>query len=122
MTPVIVHETHQVNADGQILGRLATQIANLLRGKNKVGFTLHQDHGDFVVVSNSQKIAVTGKKLTDKIYYRHSTYPGSLKEKTLEKMLATKPEQVIYLAVKNMLPNNRLRQLWLKRLTFETLK
>lgn len=115
----ITREIHHINAEGRILGRLATEIANLLRGKNKVGFTLHQDHGDKVVVSNAALIAVTGKKLSDKIYYRHSTYPGSLKEKTLAKMLETKPDQVITLAVKNMLPNNRLRQHWLARLTYE---
>lgn len=111
-------ETHIINADGQILGRLATQIAVLLRGKNKVGFTYNQDNGDFVQVVNPAKIMVTGNKLDDKKYYRHSLYPGGIKEKTLKEMLATKPEMVISEAVRRMLPDNRLRNEWMKRLTF----
>ena len=110
---------HKIDASGRILGRLATEIATLLRGKNKVGFTLHEDHGDSVVVSNANKIVVTGNKLALKMYYTHSGYPGTLKSKPLSEMLAAKPKQVIMLAVKRMLPDNRLRQHWLKRLTFE---
>lgn len=111
---------HKVDATGRVLGRLATEIATLLRGKNKVGFTAYQDNGDEVVVSNPQSIIVTGKKLTDKFYYRHSTYPGSLKKESLGQLLARKPEQVIVHAVKNMLPKNRLAPKWLARLKFET--
>lgn len=112
-------EVHRIDANGKVLGRLATEIATLLRGKNKVGFTLNEDHGDAVVVSNANKISVTGNKLALKMYYTHSSYPGALKSKPLSEMIATKPERVIMLAVRNMLPDNRLRQHWLKRLTFE---
>ena len=112
-------EIHKIDASGKILGRLATQIATLLRGKNKVGFTLNEDHGDAVVISNANKIVVTGNKLNLKMYYTHSAYTGALKSKPLLEMLETKPERVIMLAVRNMLPDNRLRQHWLKRLTFE---
>lgn len=115
---LITRQVHKIDASGQILGRLATQIATLLRGKNKVGFTLHQDHGDAVIISNAEKIVVTGNKLEDKMYYTHSGYPGTLKSKPLKEMLVTKPERVIMLAVKRMLPDNRLRQHWLERLTF----
>ncbi len=115
----ITRTAHKIDATDRILGRLATEIANLLRGKNKLGFTNYQDHGDVVVVSNADKIVVTGHKLDDKIYYTHSAYPGALKSKPLKVMLATKPERVIMLAVRNMLPNNRLRQHWLKRLIFK---
>src|SRR3989344_8123321 len=112
--------THKIDASGRILGRLATEIATILRGKNKTGFTLHEDHGDLVVVSNANKIVVTGNKLSQKMYYTHSGYPGTLKGKPLSEMIETKPERVIMLAVRNMLPDNRLRQHWLKRLTFDT--
>ena len=97
-----------VDATGQTLGRLSTQIADALRGKRKPTYTPHIDTGDFVVVINAEKISVTGKKLDDKRYYRHSGYPGGLKTRTLEEMLERKPEDVIRLAVKGMLPKNRL--------------
>jgi large subunit ribosomal protein L13 len=97
-----------VDADGQTLGRLATQIADALRGKRKPTYTPHIDTGDFVVVINAEKIAVTGKKLTDKRYYRHSGYPGGLKSRSLAEMLDRRPEEVIRIAVKGMLPRNRL--------------
>jgi large subunit ribosomal protein L13 len=97
-----------VDADGQTLGRLATQIADALRGKRKPTYTPHIDTGDFVVVVNAEKIAVTGKKLTDKRYYRHSGYPGGLKSRSLQEMLDRRPEEVIRIAVKGMLPRNRL--------------
>jgi len=116
---VITRETHRIDATGRILGRLATEIATFLRGKHKVGFTTYQDHGDIVIISNPAKIMVTGNKLADKLYYRHSTYPGALKQRDLATMLATQPEKVITLAVKNMLPKNRLSDHWLKRLKFE---
>ncbi len=110
---------HQIDASGRVLGRLATEIAVLLRGKNKTGFTLNADHGDTVVIRNADKIVVTGNKLTQKMYYRHSGYPGALKSRPLSEMLATKPDRVITLAVQRMLPANRLRATWLKRLTFK---
>jgi large subunit ribosomal protein L13 len=97
-----------VDASGQTLGRLATQIADALRGKRKPTYTPHVDTGDFVVVINAEKISVTGKKLAEKRYYRHSGYPGGLKSRTLEQMLDRRPEEVIRLAVKCMLPRNRL--------------
>ena len=89
-----------VDANGQTLGRLSTQIADALRGKRKPTYTPHIDTGDFVVVINAEKIAVTGKKLSDKRYYRHSGYPGGLKSRTLAEMLDRRPEEVIRIAVK----------------------
>jgi|SRR5579864_721612 len=108
--------THTIDATGKVLGRLATEVAVLLRGKNKLGFTFHQDHGDRVVVTNADKIRVTGRKATQKKYFRHSTFPGGLTEMTFAQMMVTKPEEVVELAIKNMLPDNRLRKIWLKRL------
>ena len=105
-----------VDAEGRTLGRLATQIADTLRGKTKPEYTPHVDTGDFVVVVNAEKIQVTGKKLDDKIYYRHSGYPGGLKEESLEQLLARKPELVIERAVKGMLPQNRLGRAMFKKL------
>lgn len=110
-------QTHQLDASGKVLGRLATEIAVLLRGKNKVGFTFHQDHGDRVVVTNAAKIVVTGRKADQKMYYRHSSYPGGLKEISYKRMLESNPERIIELAVRNMLPDNRLRNDWMQRLT-----
>jgi large subunit ribosomal protein L13 len=97
-----------VDATGQTLGRLATQIADALRGKNKPEYTPHCDTGDFVVVVNAERIHVTGNKRADKKYYRHSGYPGGIKERSLEEMLERRPEEVIRKAVKGMLPRNRL--------------
>ena len=97
-----------VDAAGQTLGRLATQIADALRGKRKPTYTPHIDTGDFVVVINAEKISVSGNKLADKLYHRHSGYPGGLKTRTLNDMLERRPEEVIRLAVKGMLPRNRL--------------
>jgi large subunit ribosomal protein L13 len=97
-----------VDAEGQTLGRLATQIADTLRGKNKPQFTPHVDTGDFVVVVNAEKIHVTGKKLDEKMYYRHSGYPGGLKQRTLREQLDRRPTEVIRIAVKGMLPKNKL--------------
>ena len=104
-----------VDAEGKVLGRLATRIAQIVRGKEKVYFTPHLDTGDFVVVVNADKIRVTGKKVTDKIYYRHSGYIGNLKKTTLGQMLARKPEWVIMHAVRGMLPKNRLGRKLLKK-------
>jgi large subunit ribosomal protein L13 len=105
-----------VDAEGLTLGRLATQIADALRGKRKPTYTPHIDVGDFVVVVNAEKIAVTGSKLREKMYYRHSGYPGGLKKRTLNDMLERRPEEVIRLAVRGMLPKNRLARKQLTKL------
>jgi len=105
-----------INADGQILGRLATEIAVLLRGKNKPQFAPSADVGDFVVVVNAEKIRVTGNKLEDKMYYHHSQYPGGIKGKKLKEMLETKPEEVIRKAVWGMIPKNKLGRTIIKKL------
>src|SRR5687768_18000253 len=97
-----------VDAEGKTLGRLATQIADTLRGKRKPQYTPHVDTGDFVVVVNAEKIAVTGKKLEQKRYYRHSGYPGGLRSRTLAEQLERRPTEVLRKAVKGMLPRNRL--------------
>ena len=99
---------HVVDAEGQTLGRLATRIADVLRGKDKPVYTPHVDTGDFVIVVNAEKIAVTGKKLDDKIYYRHSGYPGGIKQRTLREQLDRRPTEVLRVAVKGMLPKNKL--------------
>ncbi len=104
-----------VDATDMTLGRLASEVAKVLRGKNKPIFTPHMDCGDYVIVVNAEKIKVTGKKLDQKIYYRHSDYVGGMKETTLREKLAKKPEQVIELAVKGMLPKGPLgRQMYTK--------
>ena len=105
-----------VDAEGQTLGRLATQIADALRGKRKPEYTPHIDTGDFVVVVNAEKIAVTGKKREDKIYYRHSGYPGGLRQRTLAEQLERRPTEVLRKAVKGMLPRNRLARRQLTKL------
>ena len=105
-----------VDATGRTLGRLATQIADALRGKRKPEYTPHCDVGDFVVVVNAEQIVVTGDKLNAKMYYRHSGYPGGLKKRTLNDMLERRPEEVIRLAVKGMLPRNRLGRKQLTKL------
>jgi large subunit ribosomal protein L13 len=104
----IAREWYLVDADGQTLGRLATQIADRLRGKGKPQFTPHVDTGDFVVVVNAEKIQVTGNKLDQKRYYRHSGYPGGLRSRTLREQLDRRPEEVLRTAVRGMLPKNRL--------------
>lgn len=105
-----------VDAENQVLGRLASQIANRLRGKYKPEYCPHMDNGDFIVVINCEKIRVTGKKLEEKNYYRHSGWVGGLKSTTLAEMLATHPDRVITLAVRGMLPKNRLGRHMLKKL------
>lgn len=105
-----------VDAEGQTLGRLSTQIADVLRGKRKPTYTPHTDVGDFVVVVNAEKIVVTGNKRTQKRYWRHSGYPGGIRSRTLEEMLDRKPEDVIRLAVKGMLPRNKLARKQLLKL------
>lgn len=105
-----------VDATGMTLGRLASEIASVLRGKNKPTFTPHIDTGDYVIVINAEKIAVTGKKLDQKIYYKHSDYVGGMKEATLKEKLAKKPEEVIEHAVKGMLPKGPLGREMYKKL------
>jgi len=105
-----------VDAAGQTLGRLATQIADALRGKRKPEYTPHIDTGDFVVVINAEKVVVTGNKRAEKRYYRHSGYPGGLKSRTFEEMMAKRPEEIIRIAVKGMLPRNRLARKQLTKL------
>ena len=104
----ITHDWHVVDATGQTLGRLATEVASLLRGKHKPTYSPHLDMGDCVVVVNAEKIRLTGRKRQQKLYYRHSMYPGGLKVESLEKLLARHPTRVIERAVKGMLPHNRL--------------
>jgi large subunit ribosomal protein L13 len=105
-----------VDATGKTLGRLATQIADMLRGKRKPEYTPHVDVGDFVIVVNAERVAVTGNKRKEKRYYRHSGYPGGLRSRTLEEMLERRPEEVIRLAVRGMLPRNRLARAQLRKL------
>jgi large subunit ribosomal protein L13 len=105
-----------VDAEGQNLGRLATRIADALRGKRKPEYTPHIDTGDFVVVINAEKITVTGNKLEDKRYYRHSGYPGGLRSRSLAEMLDRRPEEVVRNAVRGMLPRNRLARAQLRKL------
>src|SRR5919202_3072020 len=112
----IAREWYLVDADGQTLGRLATRIADTLRGKGKPVFTPHVDTGDFVVVVNAEKIQVTGNKLDDKRYYRHSGYPGGLRSRSLREQLERRPTEVIRKAVKGMLPRNRLGRAQLRKL------
>ncbi len=112
----IERQRHTIDASGQVLGRMATQVARLLMGKHKPGYAAHMDTGDYVVVINAARVRVTGKKAKDKIYYRHSGYPGGLKEVPLEKMMATRPERVVEMAVEGMLPKNRLGRAMRKKL------
>lgn len=112
----IERKWYVVDAEGKTLGRLASEVAKVLRGKNKAIFTPHIDTGDYVIVVNAEKIAVTGKKLDQKIYYHHSDYVGGMKETTLAEMLAKKPEKVIELAVKGMLPKGPLGRSMIKKL------
>ena len=112
----IERKWYVVDAEGQTLGRLAAEVAKVLRGKNKPEFTPHIDTGDNVIVINAEKIKVTGKKLDQKVYYHHSDYVGGMKETTLREMMEKKPEQVIELAVKGMLPKGPLGRTMIKKL------
>ena len=104
-----------IDATNEVLGRLASQVAKILRGKNKPGYTPHVDCGDYVIVINAEKVEVTGKKRKEKIYKRHTGYPGGLREITFEKLQAKKPEEIIRHAVKGMMPNGKLgRQMYKK--------
>ena len=105
-----------VDAEGQTLGRLASEVAKVLRGKNKPVFTPHVDTGDYVIIVNADKIKVTGKKMDQKVYYNHSEYVGGMKETTLKEMMAKKPERVLELAVKGMLPKGPLGRTMIKKL------
>ena len=112
----IERKWYVVDATGYTLGRLASEVAKVLRGKNKPIFTPHMDCGDYVIVVNASQIKVTGKKMDQKIYYRHSDYVGGMKETTLREMMAKKPEKVIELAVKGMLPKGPLGRSMIKKL------
>ncbi|NBK93470.1 50S ribosomal protein L13 [bacterium 1XD21-13] len=111
----IERKWYVVDASGYTLGRLASEVAKILRGKNKPIFTPHMDTGDYVIIVNAEKVKVTGRKLDQKIYYHHSEYVGGMKETTLREMMAKKPEKVVELAVKGMLPKGPLgRQMYTK--------
>ena len=111
----IERKWYLIDAEGQTLGRLASEIANILRGKNKPTYTPHIDTGDYVIVINAEKVKTTGKKLEQKVYYHHSEYVGGMKETTLKEMLEKHPERVIEFAVKGMLPKGPLgRQMYTK--------
>ncbi len=112
----VARDWYVVDAEGKTLGRLATQIADTLRGKGKPQYTPHVDTGDFVVVVNAEKIAVTGQKLDQKLYHRHSGYPGGLRTRTLRVQLDRRPTEVLRKAVKGMLPKNRLGRAMLGKL------
>ena len=112
----IERKWYVVDAEGCTLGRLASGVASVLRGKNKPQFTPHVDTGDYVIIVNAEKVSVTGKKLDQKIYYHHSDYVGGMKETTLREMMAKKPEKVLELAVKGMLPKGPLGRSMIKKL------
>jgi large subunit ribosomal protein L13 len=110
------HKWYLVNAEGKVLGRLSTELAKILKGKNKPTYTPHLDTGDFVIVVNAGKVTLTGKKMKDKIYYHHTGYPGGIKEMSAEKLLARKPTEMIRMAVRGMLPKNSLGRQMLRKL------
>ena len=112
----IERKWYVVDAEGQTLGRLASEVARVLRGKNKPVYTPHIDTGDYVIVINAEKIAVTGKKMAQKMYYNHSDYVGGFRETTLAEMMAKKPEKVVELAVKGMLPKGPMGRDMIKKL------
>jgi large subunit ribosomal protein L13 len=112
----IKRQRHTIDASGRVLGKVATEAASLLMGKHKPIFSRHLDSGDFVVITNAEKIRVTGNKSQQKLYYRHSGYPGGLKSISLDKLSQAEPTRVIEYAVKGMLPKNRLRDGMMKRL------
>ena len=116
----IKREWYVIDASGKVLGRLATQVANLLMGKHKPIFSRNLDTGDFVVIINADKVRVTGNKAKQKLYYRHSGYPGGLKSVSLEKIMQTNPARVIEHAIKGMLPHNRMGAKMVKKLKVYT--
>lgn len=115
----IEREIHKIDAANKILGRLAVEIAGLLRGKGKLDFMPNKDGGDVVIIKNADKIIITGKKFDDKMYYHHTGYMGGLKETPYKKLFKKNPGEVIKRAVYGMLPKNRLRDVQIKRLKFE---
>ena len=122
MAEIIDRKKHTIDATGQILGRLATQISGLLRGKHKPGFSYHVDNGDFVEITNIDQMKVTGKKMQQKIYYRHSGWIGNLKAQQMEKLFEKNPSRILELAISRMLAKNKLRAKMLARLTIKTSK
>ena len=112
----MLRKTHTINAEGQAPGRLATQIVSLLRGKNRPEFVPYKDDGDIVYIENVSQMKYTGKKVEQKKYYRYTGYPGGLKDEGLKKLVITNPKKVLFMAVKRMLPDNKLRNNMLKRL------
>ena len=112
----VEHKWYVIDAEGQILGRLASEIASILRGKKKPIYTPHVDTGDYVIVINAEKVEVTGKKRKEKIYRRHTGYPGGIREITFEKLLVKNPEEIIRHAVKGMMPEGRLGRQMFKKL------
>mgnify|MGYP006325052935 CR=1 FL=1 len=112
----VQHDWYVVDASGKTLGRLATEIARRLRGKHKTSYTPHVDTGDYIVVINAEEITVTGKKAQDKKYYRHTGFPGGIRETNFEKLIAHKPEAVLEKAVKGMLPNGPLGYAMIKKM------
>ncbi|GFE59249.1 50S ribosomal protein L13 [Geobacter sp. AOG1] len=116
----VTRDWYLVNVEEKVLGRVATQIANILRGKNKAVFTPSVDTGDFVIVVNAEKIALTGNKMADKVYYSHSGFPGGIKAITAGKLIDKKPEELIRKAVKGMLPKNKLARHMLSKLKIYT--
>lgn len=114
--PKIVRNTHELDATGQILGRFATNVATLLRGKHKATYTPNLDGGDIVVISNASKIKLSGKKIDQKVYYRHSGYPGGLKETKIRDLVEKNPTKLLRDTIYHMLPKNRMRDKIIKRL------
>lgn len=112
----VKRDWYVIDADGKTLGRMATEIARRLRGKHKAEYTPHVDTGDYIVVINAGKVVVTGNKAQDKTYYRHTGYPGGIREESFEKLVARKPERVIEIAVKGMLPHNPLGRAMFRKL------
>ena len=110
------YKWYLVNAEGKVLGRMATELAKILKGKNKPTYPPHLDTGDFVIVVNAGKVTLTGRKMKDKIYYHHTGHPGGIKEITAEKLLMKKPTEMIRMAVKGMLPKNSLGRQMLRKL------
>lgn len=116
---LIKREDIKIDATGKTMGRLAAEIAVLLKGKKKIGYLAYKDIGDFVTVSNADKMVITGKKIEQKKYYHHTGYLGGLKTQTMKKLFAEKPSEILKKAVFGMLPKNRLRPKMIKRLKFE---
>lgn len=115
----IKRENHIIDAEGKVLGKLAVQVVNLLRGKGKPDFYRHKDMGDFVTIKNVEKMKFTGKKFKQKIYYRHTGYLGGLKKPTMEDIFIKSPAEILRMAVMGMLTKNKLRPIQIKRLKFE---